>query len=569
MIFLQAHDVSTAFGYRIYKQYGNESIDVVKKNPYQLADDIWGIGFQTADTIARKMGMDLESYPRCRAGVFYVLNRLADEGHCFAFFDDLSEKSTEILKIDNGRIVMTIGHLMNEKELISEDSPDGRRVYLPPFFFAESGIAKRIASILRTENVNVPADFDNALNDLQTRTNITYETTQITAIRQAIMSKFSVVTGGPGTGKTTITKAIISLFVAAGKSVLLAAPTGRAAKRLSEVAGLEAKTIHRLLEYKPPEGYGRKAENPLIGDVLILDECSMIDTLLMYNLLKAVPDSMTIVMAGDIDQLPSVGAGNVLGDIMGAKILPVTCLTHIFRQAAGSRIITNAHRINAGKIPDLSSAKNGDFFFIETEKDEALADKIVALCAKRLPKYYRANPVKDIQVMTPMRRGEAGADNLNRALQAALNPATLCLRRGASEYRLGDKVMQIRNNYDKLVFNGDIGIINHVDLEEKTLTVLFDERPIKYDILELDELVLSYAVTVHKSQGGEFPIVIMPVTFKHYALLQRNLLYTGVTRAKKVMVMLGEKSAVAYAVNNAESGKRNTALSERLRKVVR
>jgi exodeoxyribonuclease V alpha subunit len=471
-----------------------------------------------------------------------------------------------VLEIDRDKIVITVSHLIKKKELIAEES--GKRVYLPPFFFAERGCALRIAAILNAENKNAPTSFEEALDELQKHTNIAYEDTQIAAIRQAVTSKFSVITGGPGTGKTTITKAIIELFTGAEKTVLLAAPTGRAAKRLSEAAGLEAKTIHRLLESKPPEGFARNADNPLEGDVLILDEASMIDILLMYNLLKAVPDTMTVVISGDIDQLPAVGAGNVLGDLIGSDVIPVTRLTHIFRQAAQSRIIVNAHRINAGKIPDLSAAKNSDFFFMEADGGDGLTETIVELCAKRLPKYYKVNPVTDIQVLTPMKRGEAGSENLNRLLQAALNPSGVCLRRGATEYRKGDKIMQVKNNYEKQAFNGDIGVIDKVDLEEKSLTVLFDGRAVTYDVLELDELMLSYAVTVHKSQGGEFPIVVMPVTFKHYNLLQRNLLYTGVTRAKKVLVMLGEKRAVGYAVNNAISGNRNTDLAERLQKAV-
>jgi exodeoxyribonuclease V alpha subunit len=327
MIFLQEHGVSTAFGYRIFKQYGGDSIAVLRENPYRMADDIWGVGFITADTVAQKLGMDLEAYPRCRAGIFYVLNKLADEGHCFCAFEQLAEKSAEILKIDHGKIAITLGHLIGEKELIAEAHPDGQRVYLPPFFYAEAGVAKRIRAIAQSPNINTPSALDDALTELQNRTEITYEQTQIFAIRQALLAKFSVITGGPGTGKTTITQAIIRLFLASGKTVILAAPTGRAAKRLSEVSGLEAKTIHRLLAYKPPTGFAHNAENPLTGDVLILDECSMIDVILMYNLLKAVPEPMTVLLVGDVDQLPSVGAGNVLNDVIDSAVIPVTRLT--------------------------------------------------------------------------------------------------------------------------------------------------------------------------------------------------------------------------------------------------
>jgi exodeoxyribonuclease V alpha subunit len=339
---------------------------------------------------------------------------------------------------------------------------------------------------------------------------------------------------------------------------------------MSEACGMESKTIHRLLESKPPEGFGRDAENPLEGDVLILDETSMIDIVLMYNLLKAVPDTMTLILVGDIDQLPSVGAGNVLGDIINSECVPVVRLTHIFRQAANSKIVTNAHRINAGKMPDLSGGKESDFFFIQTVQNEEnnpgeIIKQIVELCCSRLPKYYKFDPLTDIQVLTPMKRSETGSDNLNRVLQDALNKNTLLLRRGATEYRLKDKVMQIKNNYEKQIYNGDIGYICEIDQTDKTLSVNFDGNIVEYDILELDELVLSYAITIHKSQGGEFPAVVMPFSFSHFVMLGRNLLYTAVTRAKKAVVILGDAKAVSYAAKNNDSHKRNTTLSERLR----
>ena len=566
MIFLQEYGVSTAFGYRIYKAYGDKSIETVKNNPYKLADDIWGVGFKTADGIASKLGMEKESFSRCRSGIFYVLNRFADDyGHCYAPMEELCRKCVEILEIEEAKIVMTVDNLVTERELFREDE----KIYLPPFYYSETGAAARLAAVISNgQDSIIPPE--SAELYLQRRRDITYDDVQIEAVKMAAASKVFVLTGGPGTGKTTITKAIIQIFKSAGKTVLLAAPTGRAAKRMSEACGMESKTIHRLLESKPPEGFGRNAENPLEGDVLILDESSMIDLILMYNLLKAVPDSMTLIFVGDIDQLPSVGAGNVLGDIIDSGCVPVTRLTRIFRQALGSKIVTNAHKINAGKTPDLAGGKDSDFFFIETEGvSEGVISQIIQLCASRLPKYYKFNPVSDIQVLTPMKRSETGADNLNRVLQDALNKNTLMLRRGATEYRLNDKVMQIKNNYEKQIYNGDIGFVCDINVTDKTLSVNFDGSIVEYDILELDELVLSYAITIHKSQGGEFPAVVMPFSFSHYVMLNRNLLYTAVTRAKKVVVILGESKAVGYAVRNNDSHKRNTTLAERLRERIK
>ncbi|MCL2538769.1 MAG: ATP-dependent RecD-like DNA helicase [Oscillospiraceae bacterium] len=565
MLFLQDHGVSTAFGYRIFREYGDESIRMVKENPYQLADDVWGIGFRTADRIASSLGIEKESYARCRAGLKYMLNLQATDGHCFVQFEELVKKSSEMLEIEASKISMTLDHLIKEGELIREP-PD--HIYLQPFFFAENGVARRIKAILNTFNLNVVNGFDDLLELLKKETSITYAQEQAEAIKQAVTSKFCVITGGPGTGKTTTTKAIIRLYSLSGKTVLLAAPTGRAAKRLSEASGMGAKTIHRLLESKPPNSFGKNADNPLHGDVLIVDECSMIDILLMYNLLKAIPDTMSVVLVGDADQLPAIGAGNVLRDIIDSGAVPVVRLTQIFRQARGSRIVTNAHLINSGKMPDLVGGKQGDFFFMSMKTDDKaeLADRIIELCSKRLPKYYGVDPVTDIQVLTPMRRGEIGADNLNALLQRALNPNTAAVRRGAAEYRVGDKVMQLKNNYEKDIYNGDIGVVNAVDPESRSLSVNFDGSYVAYNALELDELVLSYAITIHKSQGGEFPIVVMPFCMSHYIMLRRNLLYTAVTRAKSTVVIVGEEQAIAVAVRNSGADERNTALAERLKK---
>ncbi|MCL1858144.1 MAG: AAA family ATPase [Oscillospiraceae bacterium] len=620
MLFLQEYGVSTAFGYRIYKAYGDKSIETVKNNPYKLADDIWGVGFKTADNIAAKLGIEKESFDRCRSGIFYVLNRFADDyGHCYVPLDELCQKCVEMLEIEDTKIIMTVDSLVQERELIREqqdavpceNNNQSDNIYLPPFYYSETGTAARLTAIILNEQDNIipPENARKLLLDLiemQRQQGIIYDEIQIEAVKTAVASKVFVLTGGPGTGKTTITKAIIQIFKNAGKTVLLAAPTGRAAKRMSEACGMESKTIHRLLESKPPEGFARNAENQLEGDVLILDEASMIDIILMYNLLKAIPDKMTLIFVGDVDQLPSVGAGNVLGDIINSECVPVLRLTRIFRQALGSKIVTNAHKINAGKMPDLTGGKDSDFFFIQTVENKKLPpstsltppsqvceegrekppsftrevarsaggsenisqeiiNKIVELCSDRLPKYYKFNPVTDIQVLTPMKKSETGSDNLNRVLQDALNKNTLMLRRGATEYRLNDKVMQIKNNYEKQIYNGDIGYICDINLTDKNLSVNYDGNIIEYDILELDEIVLSYAITIHKSQGGEFPAVVMPFSFSHFVMLGRNLLYTAVTRAKKVVVMIGDAKAVSYAVRNNDSRKRNTTLAERLR----
>ncbi|MBQ6315955.1 MAG: ATP-dependent RecD-like DNA helicase [Oscillospiraceae bacterium] len=567
MLFLQGHDVSTTHATKIYKTYGSDSIRVVKENPYRLADDIWGIGFRTADTIAEKLGVEKETAVRLRSGLLYTLNRLSDEGHCYARRDQLLKTGAELLAVEESVLPAVLDEMVRQDDVKTEmidgedSAPGETAVYLPPFWFAETGTAKRLKQIFSSPpSVKVkPQGLEERIRRV---TGLNYDPAQMDAIRCAAGSKILILTGGPGTGKTTTTLGILTAFRQAGAKILLAAPTGRAAKRLSETTGMEARTIHRLLEFKPPEGCQKNEQNPLEGDVLILDECSMIDIMLMYSLLKAVPDSMTLIFVGDVDQLPSVGAGNVLRDLIDAGVFPVVRLTKIFRQAAASRIITNAHRINRGRMPDLSNGKQSDFFFLEEEDPETAAQEIVTLVKERLPRAYGT---RDIQVLTPMQRGAVGAANLNQVLQAALNADAAGLRRGGTDYRLHDKVMQIRNNYDKEVFNGDIGTVCRMNTEDRELTVSFDGREVLYDVTELDELVLAYAATVHKSQGSEYPIVVMPVLMTHYVMLQRNLVYTGVTRAKKLMVMIGSTKALALAVRNVTVTRRNTMLKERLK----
>lgn len=496
-------------------------------------------------------------------------------------------------------IVITMDEMLQKEDLIKEKNiikldAEGNpieAIYLPPFYYAEIGIAGKLKKLAaspatdrlwtglmkaRAESGNQALSVD--VEAIEKKVGMAYDDVQRDAIRQAATAKVMVLTGGPGTGKTTTTHGIISAYKAYGLKILLAAPTGRAAKRMTEATGLEAKTIHRLLECKPPEGYQKNEDNPLEGDVLIVDECSMIDVVLMNSLLKAIPQNMRLIMVGDIDQLPSVGAGNVLRDIIDSGSFPVIRLTRIFRQAQTSRIIMNAHRINEGKMPDISNGRNADFFFMENEDAEAVVPQIVELVKTKLPKFYHVDS-KQIQVLTPMQRGVVGATNLNLALQEALNPTEHeifmrgrgavmmpkeTLRRSGYAFRAEDKVMQIKNNYDKEVFNGDIGIVESVDAEDRTLTVNFDNRLVEYDITELDELVHAYATTIHKSQGSEYPIVVMPVLMNHYVMLQRNLIYTGITRAKKILVLVGTKKALSYAVRNVTVVNRNTLLKERL-----
>lgn len=564
MLFLQGHEVSTSHATKIFKTYGSDSISVVQENPYRLADDIWGIGFKTADTIAEKMGIEKDRFIRLRSGILYTLNKLSENGHCYAVREQLIKAAVQLLEVEEAELEITLDEMLRTEDVIREEEA----IYLPPFFFSETGCAKRLLKLLAAER-RVQMDVDTVMETVMGRAgqgqHITYDEVQLEAIRAAVSSKIMVLTGGPGTGKTTTTMGIIAAYRAAGCRIVLAAPTGRAAKRMSEATGMEAKTIHRLLEYKPPEGYQRKEENPLEGDVLILDECSMIDIMLMYNLLKAMPEQMTLIMVGDTDQLPSVGAGNVLKDIISSGRIPVVRLCRIFRQARGSRIIMNAHRINKGEQIDMRGGRDSDFFFAAKETNEEVVELLVKYCTENLPRYYHVDALQDIQVLTPMQRGVCGAANLNQVLQEAMNPGSIFLRRGGTQYRLHDKVMQIRNDYDKEVFNGDIGVINHVDMEERELTVNFDGREVVYDVSELEELTLAYATTIHKSQGSEYPIVVMPFTMSHYVMLQRNLLYTGVTRAKKILVLIGEKKAVWYAVKNETTADRNTKLAERLR----
>jgi len=496
MLFLQGYGVSTAYAAKIYRCYGKESIDKVNENPYRLADDIWGIGFKTADGIASKMGYEKNDLRRCKSGLTYTLSQLSDEGHVYAEQEQLLKAAMELLEADQDSIVMAMKEMVESDQLIM----DGDVIYLPPFYYAEIGTANKLKNLMDAMTTkSVPVLPNMAAISLQT--GIKYDEVQVDAIRQAVNSKVMVLTGGPGTGKTTTTQGIIAALKEMGLRIQLAAPTGRAAKRMSEATGMEAKTIHRLLEYNPADGYKRNDENPIDGDVLIVDECSMIDIILMNNLVKALSEDMRLILVGDIDQLPSVGAGNVLRDIIESERVPVVRLTRIFRQARSSRIVMSAHAINEGKFPDISNGKTTDFFFIKNEDADSVASDIVNLVKNRLPKSYDM-PLSKIQVLTPMQRGVVGSANLNLMLQEALNPTKEGLSRGGYNYRKGDRVMQIRNNYDKDVFNGDLGYIESVNMEDRTLVVNFDDRMVEYEASELDELSLAYATTIHKAQGS-------------------------------------------------------------------
>ncbi len=560
MVFLQGHSVSAAYAVKIYRTYGKASIQKVTNNPYCLADDIWGIGFKTADAIASKMGYENQDPRRCRSGILYALSQLSNDGHVFATEEQLIASATSMLEADADLLRNILAQMIVDEDVFVEDEA----IYLPPFYHAEKGSADKLCEL-----INHPSLKGSQLDFGMTtgKGGIEYDEIQLEAIHKAIESKVMVLTGGPGTGKTTTTQGIIAAYKSMGLDILLAAPTGRAAKRMSEATGMEAKTIHRLLAFKPAEGYQRNEENPLEGDVLIVDEASMIDILLFYSLLKAVPANMRVVFVGDIDQLPSVGPGNVLRDLIDSEKITVVRLTRIFRQAQTSRIVMSAHRINQGMYPDVTNGKDTDFFFLENEDPQSVIEEVVNLVKNRLPKAYHET-MNHIQVLTPMHRGEVGADNLNRALQEALNPEGPALKRGGYVYRQGDRVMQIRNNYDKDVFNGDIGMVTDVDEEERMLTVNFDGKLVTYEVSELDEVVLAYATTIHKSQGSEYPIVVIPILMSHYMMLQRNLLYTAITRSKKICILIGSKRAVTCAVRNVTVNKRNSRLKDRIKQML-
>lgn len=575
LLFLQPHGITPAYAVRIYRAYGADALGIVRENPYRLAMDIHGIGFVTADAAARKLGFEHDHPLRIQAGTLYVLQKATDDGNVYLPQTALMEAVCAQLGVDEDLVSDALAALEADERIVREDmdmpGPDGTQpetgVYLRRYFHCESKTAFYLQRLMRSPKSirfeNPDALVDKVVGEL----NISLAPEQLEAVRTSARSKVMVLTGGPGTGKTTIINAIIRLFAEVRARILLAAPTGRAAKRMAETSGRESRTIHRLLEYSPKEdGFARNEDSPLACGLLVVDEASMMDTLLFYHLLKAVPLGATLVLVGDVHQLPSVGPGNVLADIIASGVVPVVELTEIFRQSAESEIICNAHLINRGEVPSLESSKDrlSDFYFIHQNDPEKAADLMVDLVRNHIPRRFGLDPVDDIQVLTPMHKGAVGAGHMNTRLQEALNPNGLEVRRGERAFRLHDKVMQIRNNYDKDVFNGDMGRISFLDLADRTLSVTFDERVVPYEFDELDELAPAYAISIHKSQGSEYPAVVIPIMMQHYVLLQRNLIYTGATRGKKLVILVGESRALHMAVKNNKTRKRYTRLAERL-----
>jgi exodeoxyribonuclease V alpha subunit len=568
MVFLHSNGVGTARTVRIFKTYGADAVQIMTENPYRLARDIRGIGFKSADAIAMKLGIEKTAMIRLRAGISYALTEAMDEGHCGLPTDQLIPLAEELLEAPKELILTALELERSEGAVIADKVSDTACTFLAGLYRAEQAIAERLIRLVSGKLPWPWIDEEKAVPWIEERSGLQLADSQRAAIRLALMAKALVITGGPGVGKTTIVNSILKILAAKGVRLLLCAPTGRAAKRMTEATSVEAKTIHRLLEVDPRSGgFTRSTDNPLDCDLLVVDEASMVDVLPMQALVKAIPDHAALLIVGDIDQLPSVGPGQVLADIIGSGVVPVVRLTEVFRQAAASRIIINAHRINRGAMPDLSaSAGDSDFYFVPAEDPEAAVLRIVELVKTRIPKRFGMNSIRDIQVLCPMNRGGVGARSLNIELQAALNPAgERKVERFGWTFAPGDKVMQIENDYDKEVYNGDIGYIVDVDPEAGELVASFDGRSVAYGFGELDTLVPAYAATIHKSQGSEYPAVVIPVLTQHYAMLQRNLLYTGITRGKRLVVLVGQKKAIAIAVRNVSGRRRWSKLDEWLR----
>ena len=565
MIFLHSHGVGTSRAVRIFKTYGADAVQFISEDPYRLARDIKGIGFRTADAIAMKLGIEKTAMIRARAGISFALTEALNDGHCGLPRDELLPLAIKLLEIPGPIVEAALGLELGQGDVVA-DQVEGRHcIFLAGLYRAEQSIAARLKAIARGPLPWPAIDADKAIPWVEDKTGLTLADSQKAAVRAALASKVMVITGGPGVGKTTLVNAILRILGAKKVELLLCAPTGRAAKRMTETTGHEAKTIHRLLETNPKTGgFRRNEDNPLSCDLLVVDETSMVDIVLMNALMKAVDDRTAVLFVGDVDQLPPVGPGQALADIIASGAVPVVRLTEVFRQAAKSQIVQNAHRINAGQAPELAKpSAETDFYFVPADDPEIAVSRLIEIVKERIPSRFGVDPVRDIQVLCPMNRGGLGARSLNIELQKALNPQTEPqVQKFGTTFLVGDKVMQTENDYDKDVYNGDLGFITAIDPEVGEITIRFDGRDVTYLLGELDQVVLAYATTIHKSQGSEYPVVIIPVTTQHYPMLQRNLLYTGVTRGKRLVILLGQKKAIMIAVRNVSGRRRWSKLRE-------